>query len=320
MDYLCSTLNVITKYEKWEKSNQLPYYILDRYQIELVWIDQIRTLFLYPRTELERISTIKNHIQRIQAVEKLPAVLILNTITRQRRQYLLDARIPFIVAEKQIYLPFMGVALQEKYEAEYTVSKKLQPSAQLLLLYYIYQNTERLYAGELTGKFGVTSMTITRSVKQLEQTGLFFTEKDGVQKILIAKQQRQKLFEQIKPWTINPVRKNIYISKNQVEADMLKAGYTALAEKSMLNPSPMMSYAIKSEKDHAMESTTQLFDTDRQVQLQLWKYDPHILSANGSVDTLSLALTLVDDGDERVEDAVEDMLNELWEELDGNRI
>lgn len=320
MDYLCSTLNVITKHETWEKINQLPYYILDRYQIEQVWIDQVRTLFLYPRTELERIPTIKKHIQKIQTVENLPIVLILNAITRQRRQYLLDARIPFIVVEKQIYLPFMGIALQEKYETEYTIPQKLQPSAQLLLLYYIYQNTERLYAGELTKLFGITSMTISRSVKQLEQTGLFYTEKDGVQKVLIAKQQGKALFEQMKTWTINPVRKSIYIPKNQVETNMLKAGYTALAEKSMLNPSPILSYAAESEKAHALESTTQLLDTDRQVQLQLWKYNPHILSANGMVDSLSLALSLADDGDERVEDAVDDMLNDLWEELDGNRI
>lgn len=320
MDYLCSTLNVITKHETWAKINQLPYYILDRYQIEQVWIDQVRTLFLYPRTELERIPTIKKHIQKIQTVENLPIILILNAITRQRRQYLLDARIPFIVVEKQIYLPFMGIALQEKYETEYTISQKLQPSAQLLLLHYIYQNTEKLYAGELTKLFGITSMTISRSVKQLEQTGLFYTEKDGVQKVLIAKQQGKALFEQMKTWTINPVRKSIYIPKNQVETNMLKAGYTALAEKSMLNPSPILSYAAESEKAHALESTTQLLDTDRQVQLQLWKYNPHILSANGMVDSLSLALSLADDGDERVEDAVDDMLNDLWEELDGNRI
>lgn len=320
MDYLCSTLNVITKHETWAKINQLPYYILDRYQIEQVWIDQVRTLFLYPRTELERIPTIKKHIQKIQTVENLPIILILNAITRQRRQYLLDARIPFIVVEKQIYLPFMGIALQEKYETEYTISQKLQPSAQLLLLHYIYQNTEKLYAGELTKLFGITSMTISRSVKQLEQTGLFYTEKDGVQKVLIVKQQGKALFEQMKTWTINPVRKSIYIPKNQVETNMLKAGYTALAEKSMLNPSPILSYAAESEKAHALESTTQLLDTDRQVQLQLWKYNPHILSANGMVDSLSLALSLADDGDERVEDAVDDMLNDLWEELDGNRI
>lgn len=34
---------------------------------------------------------------------------------------------------------------------------------------------------------------------------------------------------------------------------------------------------------------------------------------------LSLALSLREDADERVEEAVEEMLNDLWRKIDGNR-
>ena len=37
------------------------------------------------------------------------------------------------------------------------------------------------------------------------------------------------------------------------------------------------------------------------------------------VDELSLALSLREDADERVEEAVEEMLNNLWRKIDGNR-
>ena len=37
------------------------------------------------------------------------------------------------------------------------------------------------------------------------------------------------------------------------------------------------------------------------------------------VDELSLALSLREDADERVEEAVEEMLNDLWRKIDGNR-
>lgn len=36
-------------------------------------------------------------------------------------------------------------------------------------------------------------------------------------------------------------------------------------------------------------------------------------------DGLSLALSLREDADERVEEAVEEMLNNLWRKIDGNR-
>lgn len=322
MDYLCSTLGVKTKHRKWEKEKQLPYYILDRYRIRQVWIDEMRVLFLYPRTELERIPTIKKHILKIQEIEKLPVVLCLEQVSRQRRQYFLDARIPFVVEGKQIYLPFMGIALQEKYEMEQVISEKLQPSAQLLLLYYIYQHKARFYTNDAVNELGFTAMTISRAVKQLEQTGLFVAEKEGVQKILTAKKQGRELFHEIKPRLIDPVRKKIYIDKVQIQPEMLMAGCTALAEKSMLNPSPVISYAAKvvrggAKHQHIAEGTLQLMDPERQAELQLWKYDPQVLAVNGCVDVLSLALSFAGDGDERIEEAVEEMLEDFWEGYDG---
>ena len=44
-----------------------------------------------------------------------------------------------------------------------------------------------------------------------------------------------------------------------------------------------------------------------------------ILSTRNIVDELSLALALREDADERVKEAVEEMLNELWGRIDGYR-
>ena len=44
-----------------------------------------------------------------------------------------------------------------------------------------------------------------------------------------------------------------------------------------------------------------------------------ILSTRNIVDVLSLALALREDADERVKEAVEEMLNELWGRIDGYR-
>ena len=38
-----------------------------------------------------------------------------------------------------------------------------------------------------------------------------------------------------------------------------------------------------------------------------------------NIDELSLALALKEDSDERVEEAVEEMLNDLWRRIDGHR-
>ena len=56
-----------------------------------------------------------------------------------------------------------------------------------------------------------------------------------------------------------------------------------------------------------------------QVVVEMWRYDPRKLSKRLLVDELSLALALREDADERVEEAVEEMLNELWGKIDGYR-
>jgi hypothetical protein len=45
------------------------------------------------------------------------------------------------------------------------------------------------------------------------------------------------------------------------------------------------------------------------VTVEMWRYDPRKLSKEKMVDGLSLALSLKEDADERVEEAVEEMLN-----------
>lgn len=62
-------------------------------------------------------------------------------------------------------------------------------------------------------------------------------------------------------------------------------------------------------------STNHLYDQDGQAALQLYRYDPRILSKNRYVDVLSLYLSLREDMDERVEKAREEMLNVLWEKI-----
>ena len=65
--------------------------------------------------------------------------------------------------------------------------------------------------------------------------------------------------------------------------------------------------------------TKDLQDSNSQVAVEMWRYDPRKLSKKKMVDELSLALSLREDADERVEEAVEEMLNNLWRKIDGNR-
>ena len=182
MDYIENTLGIKVHYQSWSHTDELPYYLLDRYDFQQATLDSVRTLFLYPKTELDQLASVKKQITSIQKIEPLPVVIILKNISRGRLQYMLLAHIPFIVPEKQIYLPFMGIALQNKFGAESVWTEQLQPSAQVLFFYYLYQKKKQVYMSDASKKLGFSAMTVSRAFRQLEHTTFFTTEKEGVQK------------------------------------------------------------------------------------------------------------------------------------------
>lgn len=131
--------------------------------------------------------------------------------------------------------------------------------------------------------------------------------KDGVNKVIESKYSRIELFEKAKEYLSTPVRKVGYIEKAQVTENMVLAGETVLAEKTMLNPSRVVTYAIN-EKDYDKTLLNrELIDPDKQVRLELWAYDPKQFSEDSNADDLSVALSFVDTTDERIEEAVEEL-------------
>lgn len=89
---------------------------------------------------------------------------------------------------------------------------------------------------------------------------------------------------------------------------MVFAGETALSEKTMLNPNRVVTYAI-SEKDYDTTLLTEeLIDPDKQVRLELWAYNPKYFSENNSADDISVILSFENTNDERIEEAVDELL------------
>lgn len=313
MNYIETVLGIKVQYQSWQYEAELPYYILDRYELRLVIIDTVKTIFLYPKTELDQIVSVKKQIARIQKLENLPVVIVMKKINRNRREYMISANIPFVIPDKQLYLPFMGIVLQEKFEIESFSIERLQPSAQVLFFYYLYQKQEQVYMSEVTKVLGFSGMTITRAVRQLVQTDFFTTNKAGVQKILIGKYEKHELFDKMQPYLISPVRKTIYMKRQTELPEVYVAGLSALAKKSMINQPSVACYAING-KNAGLSGTDVLMDAADQIEIQIWKYDPNILCENGIVDTLSLAMTLKDNPDERIGAAIDELLDHVWED------
>jgi len=312
MDYLTNTLGVEANIESWEGAERLPYYLINRYNFKKVFLDGIACLFMKPKGELETLTAIKKHITNVRKAEALPVVLELSGITARRRKSLIEARIPFVSPEIQIYLPFLGVSLNERYTSVKILSETLMPSSQLLFFYYLCQNEPELYTSEIADILGFSAMQISRAVKQLTALSLVSSRKDGVRKVIYSQESRSELFERAKQNLLNPVRKRVYAECRTLPSGLPFAGYSALSELTMLGDSQIETFAFFGKASDLIATDT-LVDDSKQVEVEIWRYDPLLLSRHsGVIDTLSLIASLPTDDDERVEQSIDRLLKTLW--------
>jgi len=279
------------------------------------------------RVEIDGVSFVLIHIDSeekfgISALKKQQAIYVesmqsniafeFEEISKTQRDALIKHRIPFVAFPGQVYLPFLGVMLSDQFRKINKVSaEKMMPVTQMLFIYLLRQNTDYTLKSVAADALGLTRTSMTRASEQLLAMGLIDQEKVGKEFRMRIKYGQQGMWEKARPYLINPVQKRIVVRERDVKGNYLAAGESALSEYSMLNAPKVKTVAlykgsIKTEELEDIDARWE--ETENLLQLELWKYDPFIFADGDKVDRISLACSLADCEDERVEMAVEEML------------
>ena len=174
LDILGLTINL----KKWNKEKQLPLFILNDFLVQKAIINDIECLSLTPKEDLPTLPAFKKQISIIKKIENVPIFLQLDVISSFRRQNLLENKIPFILKDKIVYLPFMATYLTNAQYEDKNVGK-ISLATQLLFTWILYQNTNKYYVSDAVKLLGFSNMTLTRAYRQLCTTELFKEHKDG---------------------------------------------------------------------------------------------------------------------------------------------
>ncbi len=314
MNFLKKVLNINARESECEYS--FPNYINSRYNITCAYLDEVKVFFLYPKIDIESLSVLKKHIEAIRQSEHISIVVVLSRITAREREKYIKLRIPFIVKDKQCYLPFMGTLLTERCDLKVQNSEKLMPSAQILLFYFIYNKAKDMYIKDVANVLGFSVMTISRAVKQLEQLGLLSSYKTGVKKLISSKLKPAELFEKARPHLSSPIKRKQYTLMENLDKDYIISGDSALSLHSMLSPPNVPCYATTDTLDLRKIKDDILVDDKKQVELEIWKYRPFVFKTM-NFDVLSVVICYDNNHDMRIEAAKEKVLEKLWSSLNG---
>ena len=267
-------------------------------------------------SDREKFGVVAFKKQLSQYMEKtgLNVAFCFDDITRVQRDALIAKEIPFISLPDQIFLPFLGVMLSNNLKRKMIVSTdKMMPATQCLFLYLLYQSGNDFFIKkQAADDLGLTKMSITRASEQLKQMDLIREERVGKEIRMVPNYKGRELFEVAKDYLINPVQKIVH-TKITKEEGLFIAGETMLSRHSMLAAPSEDVYAVVKGSDIVSgfeEIDTRWQDDIRTSRVELWKYDPGLFANNGEVDPVSLAMSLSDNADERVEGELQSFLEE----------
>ena len=231
------------------------------------------------------------------------------------RNALVKNGVPFVDLPGNVFLPFMGIVLQDVYRKQLVKADKMMPATQMVFLELLYMNDEEsALKSEVANKLNLTKTSITRATAQLEEMGLVEQIKSGTEISVERNCSRKEYYENAKTYLINPVQKVITIMRYEATFESFEAGESALSQVSELNPPRIEECAIyKGEEviDQLEIVDTRYAELDDCLNVQLWKYNPSYFAREGRVDPVSLACTFKGNEDERIEMCIEELLEEL---------
>lgn len=315
--YLRENLDENATIKLWENKNNLPIFLKNIYNFyEVTLLDNICILLEFI-DEIPRIDGIKKHLKQINKLTNLQIIIYHKEITRYRRKVYIENRIPFIIGSGQVYLPFLGLDLKMISKLPKRKTAKFSTSAQLAYLLFLYNEDLVINTTEFANRFKFSNMTASRALNDLYNLDLLFYEIKG--KTGRSKEYRRipdpDYFAKGKHFIKSPVKKIVYAK--EVPNGTLIAGLEALAELSMINPPQHFVRAIDNrgfnELNIEIIDEPDIVENKRLVEIQIWRYNPRLFSNKEYVDTMSLYVSLQNENDERIKQALEGVLRyEKW--------
>jgi hypothetical protein len=298
----------------------LPPYLSNAYEFACGRILGLRCAFMVGlSTEGPSPASLAKQAARAKDAMARPVIYVTATLPAHQRKRLVAQGVPFIVPFTHLYLPPLGVDFRETTRHRHVEAPGLfKPVTQVVLLYaLLLHGNDVLHAHSAAEALGYSQMSISRAFRELQAAELAVRPSMGRSRPLKLAGGKREIWKRAQPRLVSPVRSRFVTPEGQLPG-ALEAGVTALARHSMISPPRELTIAVSSEawRDTHNRSPVEplspaALGEPGQMVIEVWTYPPESLSTGPTVDVLSLALSLRDEHDERIEAALEDALENL---------
>jgi hypothetical protein len=314
--YINEVLGISVNYKKVTNENlqNLPFFLAKGYDFgEIVLFNQ-RIILLNVKDNFTT-EGLRTHINNVQKILNAIVVAVIPPVDAYKRLRLIEKRVPFIIPGKQMYMPDLLISLKEygNTRVDNQQPETMQPAAQLILLYHLQVGTlEGLNMGMIADKLRYNPMTVTRAASYFHNADLCRIE-GTKEKFLKFNENKRELWKMAEPKMTNPISKTRFYTGYTLNKSLKKTNMNALAHYTELNDEPIDYLAMRPGFGKIIGGVNlkPIDPMEGNICIEEWKYDPEILTNTEYVDPLSLYLCFRENKNERIEMAIEEMIEKL---------
>lgn len=309
--------SALTLIRKSSRASALPYVLQEAFELFEVNIAERLVLLAIPKAPATvTLREIRAQLGKISELLGEPVAYCPPALASYERRNLIEQKVAFIVPGNQMYLPDLAIDLREYFRAGAKKIVTLSPSTQAILIWQLLQQPAQneWSITDLGNPFNYSAMTLTRAVRELVEVGLGESFTKGRIRVLRFNQSHEESWQMAQPYLRSPVKKVVWARIGEASEHIRKAGLSALAQDTMLAEPEEQCYAISvSQFSVLQESLGQLLPAAAPgfAQLQLWAYSPAWNAELSTVDPLSLWLSLKDNSDDRVQIALDELIEAI---------
>lgn len=312
VEYIEKLLHLKAKESAFEQASVLPLYLKNTYKFSILKLAGVECLTAKPKEKIN-LATLRKHYKQLKKITEFECVFIFNELNQYAKQRMTAEGIPFIIEKKQIYMPFLGVAIGQMNRQLEEVNE-ISFLTQKLLLTAIHQHWQKIPLREAAGLINVSDMSISRCFDEIEAVGLPLIVKEGRGRYFVWQSSKRQLWEQITPFLRNPVYKTYLLQDSILSDSLLLSGMSALCHFSMLADNAYQTYALTKSmaremqlhKQHCVPAGEVPVMVIQVIQCQIPFDDANVIDPLTAV----LSITEEEKSDPRVEAAIDEVLEE----------
>ncbi len=314
--YIAEIFGIEASIQPWQEQNKLPFFLLETFSFLKMTILNQTYLLLFLKENIELTpNQIKKTCEQVRQKSDLPYIYVANVISSYARRRLIEQRIPFIIPKNQIFIPDLGIYLSEHFKQQQIHKSLFSPATQVVLIWTLLkEKIEKMTPSELAAALSYSIMTMTRAFNELETEGIGKFIHVGRERYWVFEESKKDLWEQTKDMLRSPIKAREYMKvwPGMKMPHLPLSGISALSEKTMINSPRLPSYAIGSEefKKNKPKGFYHSHSDEADFELEIWHYDPSLFSVEGKIDPFSLFLSLRESSDERIEAAIEELMEQ----------